>query len=93
MASDVRALGHQQITNLAAATALTIPQGCSYAIITAQTQAVRWRDDGTDPTSSVGYPLDTGVELFYDAQLGRLKFIEQASGGAINVAYYGIVGA
>ena len=84
--------GYQQINNLAAATALTVPDGATYAIITAQTQAVRWRDDGTDPTSTVGYPLDTGIELCYDGQLPRIKFIEQASGGAINVASYGEVG-
>lgn len=91
MSSTVN-LGYQQINNLLAATALTVPDGTSYCIITAETQAVRWRDDGTNPTASVGYPLNTGVELFYDSQIARIRFIEQASGGAININYYGKAG-
>lgn len=85
-----RALGYQQITSLAAATALTIPAGTALAIVTPEVQAVRWRDDGTDPTAAVGYPLAVGVELQYvAAQLPRLKFIEQAASAKINICYYG----
>lgn len=84
------ALGYQQIVGLAAATALTIPAGTSLAIITPETQAVRWRDDGTDPTASVGYPLAASAELQYSAaQLSRLKFIEQTATATLNICYYG----
>lgn len=83
-------LGYQQITSLSAATALTIPSGTSFCIVTPETQAVRWRDDGTNPTATVGYPLDAGVELVYTgAQLARLKFIEQAASAKLNICYYG----
>jgi hypothetical protein len=84
-----RALGYQQITSLVAATALTIPTGASFCMITPETQAVRWRDDGTDPTAAVGYPLAVGAELRFTAgQLTSLKFIEQAASAKINVCYY-----
>ena len=64
-------LGYQQITSLSAATGLTVPQTDlnglnarpSIALITPETQAVRWRDDDVNPTASVGMPLAAGVTL------------------------------
>lgn len=85
-----RCLGYQQITNLSAATVLTFPVGTTLALITAETQAVRWRDDGTAPTATVGYPLAAGVELRYTALgQGTLKFIEQTASAKLNITYYG----
>jgi hypothetical protein len=54
----------------------------------AETQAVRWRDDGTDPTASVGMPLATGVSLSYDGDLKAVRFIQQSASAIINVSYY-----
>lgn len=88
-----KALGYQQITSLSAATALTVPAGTILAIITPETQAVRWRDDGTNPTATVGYPLAVGSELRYTAgQLAALKFIEQTASAKLNITYYGAAG-
>jgi hypothetical protein len=89
-------LGYQQITSLSAAASLTVPtvdaNGLSVkptiAIITAEGAAVRWRDDGADPTGTVGMPLASGVTLQYDGDLARIRFIQQAGGGIINVSYY-----
>ena len=89
-------LGYQQITSLSAATGLTVPQvdlnglACrpSIAIITAETQAVRWRDDDVNPTASVGMPLASGATLQYDGDLTKIKFIEQTASAKINVTYY-----
>ena len=81
-------LGYQQITSLAAAAALTVPTGARLAVIVAETQAVRWRDDGTDPTSSVGMPLATGVQFTYPGDLAAIKFIEQTASAKLNVSYY-----
>ena len=58
------------------------------AIITPETQAVRWRDDGVAPTASVGMPLAAGVTLQYDGDLSGIKFIEQTSGAKLNITYY-----
>jgi hypothetical protein len=82
-------LGFQQITSLSAATALTVPAGATIAVIQTEAQAVRWRDDGTDPTATVGLPLSVGTQLEYSGNLAALKFIEQASGAKLNVSYYG----
>jgi hypothetical protein len=89
-------LGYQQITSLATATSLTVParnlDGLSgaptLALITPETQAVRWRDDDVDPTSTVGMPLAAGVTLQYDGDLTKIRFIEQTAGARLNVTYY-----
>ena len=89
-------LGYQQISTLSSATGLTIPQtdlnglACkpSIAIIVAEGAAVRWRDDETAPTASVGMPLATGVTLQYDGDLSKIQFIEQTASAKLNVSYY-----
>jgi len=83
-------LGYQQITSIAAATALTVPAGTSLVLISPEAQAVRWRDDGVNPTATIGYPLAVGSELAYSAaNIAALRFIEQVGGGILNVVYYG----
>lgn len=85
-----RALGYQQLATLTTATGLTVPAGTTMIRIIAESQAVRWRDDGTNPTATVGQPLAVGVEMIYTADsAGKLKFIEQTAGGKLNVTYYG----
>jgi hypothetical protein len=88
-------LGYQQITSLSSATSLTVPVtdlnglSCrpSIAMITPETQAVRWRDD-TAPTAAVGMPLAAGVTLQYDGDLTKIQFIEQTAGAKLNISYY-----
>lgn len=89
-------LGYQQITGLSSAKGLTVPSvdlnglACrpSIALITPETQGVRWRDDDTDPTASVGMPLAAGVTLQYDGDLTKIKFIEQTASAKLNISYY-----
>jgi hypothetical protein len=89
-------MGYQQITSLSSATNLTVPQttlnGLNakpvFALIVAEGQAVRWRDDKTAPTASVGMPLAVGIPLQYDGDLTNIKFIEQVSGAILNISYY-----
>jgi hypothetical protein len=49
---------------------------------------VRWRDDGTNPTSAVGMPVPISTVLSYDGDLQRIRFIEQAASAKLNVSYY-----
>ena len=89
-------MGYQQITSLSSATNLTIPQTTPnglnakpvFALIVAEGQAVRWRDDGTLPSASVGMPLAVGIPLQYDGDLTNIKFIEQVGGAKLNISYY-----
>lgn len=82
--------GYQQITTLTAAVGFTIPSGgAQMAIVTVESQAVRWRDDGTDPTASVGMPLAVAQSIIMtERQLSTIKFIEQAVGAKLNISYY-----
>jgi hypothetical protein len=90
------AMGYQQITSLSASTGLTVPtcdpNGAktqpTLAVIIADTQGVRWRDDGTAPTASIGMPLAVGVPLAYDGDLNKIRFIEQNASAVLNVSYY-----
>jgi hypothetical protein len=89
-------LGYQQITSLNTAASLTVPlvdknglnQKPTFALIIAETQNVRWRDDGTAPTASVGMPLIVGVPLQYDGDLSKIQFIEQTASAKLNISYY-----
>ena len=57
VAGNIRPKGYQRITSLSASTALTVPTGARLALIEAEGVAIRWRDDGTAPTASVGMTL------------------------------------
>ena len=83
-------LGYQQITSLVTATGLTVPDGAFYAFIVPEgTNSVcRWRDDGTDPTSTVGMPLPSGTPFDYAGKLASIKFIDATSTTILNVSYY-----
>ena len=89
-------LGYQQITSLSSATKLTVPQvdtnglagSPRIAIITPESQGVRWRDDGVAPTATVGMPLAAGVTLQYDGDLTKIQFIEQTASAKLNITYY-----
>ncbi len=84
-------LGFRQVTSTASAFALpTPPAGTRRVIVQAEAQALRWRDDGTDPTATVGMTIVSGGELRYDgATVGALKLIAASAGAIANIAYYG----
>ena len=86
--STTNCLGYQQITSLSAATNLTVPANATMAVIVVEGQGVRWRDDGTAPTSTVGMPLAVGSSMNYDGDMKKVQFIQQASGGILNISYY-----
>jgi hypothetical protein len=80
----------QTVTTVAS---LTLPSDKSgtapnFVMIVAEAQAVRWRDDGVDPTTTVGMPLAVGATLLYDGDLNKIRFIAQVAGGIINSSFY-----
>lgn len=82
------ALGYQQITDLSSAVSLTVPTGATRALIAPVTKDIRWRDDGVNPTSTVGMPVTAGTYLSYDGDLNRIKFIQTSASAELNVTYY-----
>jgi hypothetical protein len=84
-------IGYQQITSLASATNLTVPTTGGpvvWALICAETAGVRWRDDGTAPTASVGQPLAAGQCFQYAGPLLTIQFIAQTGSPVLDVSYY-----
>jgi len=81
--------GYQQVTTLSAAQGITPASQARAALIQALTQDVRWRDDGTNPTSTVGMLLEAGRDMYYTGDLSQLRFIEVLAGAELNISYYG----
>jgi hypothetical protein len=80
---------YEQITGLGTAKGLTAPPaGATMAMIQPETQSIRWRDDGTNPTASVGMIVAAGDILFYTGNFSDLKFIQVSASAIINVTYY-----
>lgn len=85
--------GFEQLTDLSASAALTPPaNGASVAVLNAEAQNVRWRDDGEDPTATVGMLLVAGTEFTYQGDLSAIRFIETTAGAQLNVSYYAATG-
>jgi len=87
-----RPLGYGRVTSLSAAAGLPTISGsipnADVAVIRAETQAVRYRDDGTDPTAAIGTPLSAGQEFVYTGNMSAIKFIEQTASATLHVNYY-----
>ena len=63
------------------------PEDATSALVQAETQAVRYRDDGTDPTGTVGATLASGDSVVLTGDLSSYKFIEQAASAKLNITF------
>ena len=79
--------GFQRITVLTSSTALTPTANAKLALIQAETQNVRWRDDGVAPTASIGMLLEAGQILVYNGDLAAIRFIETTASASLNITY------
>ena len=93
-----KSFGYQQLTGMAASTALAVPTVTvenvasfrpQLALLQAEGQNVRWRDDGIAPTATVGMLLIAGSDPYpYDGVLTNIRFIQAAGGAILNVSFY-----
>ena len=84
-------ISFEQISINTAAGLTTIPSNANKAVITVETAGLRYRDDGTNPTSSVGHNMRVGSVIFLNGRNAVLNFKAIKSGTAnskINVDYY-----
>ncbi len=86
-------LGYCQLTSLSQAATLKscangVPATAQVIIVVPEAQDVRWRDDGTHPTATVGMPVAVGVALVYQGELNAIEFIQQAASAKLNVTFY-----
>lgn len=66
-----------------------IPAGASQAVIVPEGNAVRWADDGSTPTTSVGMPQAALQPYTFTNDLSALRFIAQSGTAILNIAFYG----
>lgn len=86
-----KSLGFEQNTSLSSATGLaSIPAGADLALLQVTGQNVRWRDDGTNPTATIGMVLTAAGDPYpYSGDLTKIKFIEVSASAVLNVTYFG----
>lgn len=82
--------GFRQVTATGSVFSLpTPPAGTRRTIIQAEAQALRWRDDGTNPSATVGMTIPAGGELRYDgSDMSLIKLIAASAGAIANISYY-----
>ena len=70
---------------------LQVPTGLirpTFAKIQAEGAAMRYRDDGVDPTPTTGMFMQLNVPYDYDGDLTKIKFISTSGGAIINALFY-----
>lgn len=91
-------LGDYQCTSVSIATSLltcsglsAIPAGAVFAVVQVETNAARWRTDGTAPTAGVGQPLAVLTPIYFSVNpLSNVQLIPQSSTMTIDVSFYGV---
>lgn len=86
--SKLLPLKYEQITSLVSVIGLKPATNSRIALIQAVSQNIRWRDDDTDPTATIGMVLEAGRDMLYTGDLTKLKLIEEAASAEVNVSYY-----
>lgn len=87
--TPVTPLGVTPLAVSSSAVAPTIPTGATWCYFKIETAAVRWRDDGTNPTASVGWPQTIGETFtLYVGSLAAVKFIRQSADATVDLACY-----
>ncbi len=75
-----------------AAAGLTVPSGARYAKIMVRDNNIRYRDDGIDPTDTVGFLVeaDEELELTSAEQLAAFKAIKTNGTANLEILFYKI---
>ena len=85
-------VGYEQITGISVGNAKGLTaatfSGADFAIIQAEDQNVRWRDDGTSPDATTGMVLAAGSWMVYTGDLSTIEVIEETATAIVNVSYY-----
>jgi hypothetical protein len=82
--------GYQQLTVDGTARSLTVPAGSVRAVCVVEDNPIRWTDDGTTPTASVGSQAKADVifTLYGKESLDAFKAIRTGSDAKLSISYY-----
>lgn len=86
-------LGYCQLTATGAAAQIStcsggIPVRTVWAVMCVETANIRWRDDGTAPTATVGMPLNAGACFYYSGTMAAFQIIAQSGSPVVNISFY-----
>ena len=75
------------------AVSLTVPARANAALITVESNSIRWWDDGSTPTSTTGHLATSGTQVMYfdtgDRDLiVNFKAIRVTSDATLQISYY-----
>ena len=89
----INPLGYCQLTASSAAALVStctggIPATSQWATICVETANIRWRDDGTAPTTSVGMPVSSGQCFYYNSKFSALSVIAQSGSPVLDISFY-----
>lgn len=90
--SGYQCLGFEKVTVTNAAGGLTVPANTQYAFFAVETNPIRIRLDGNDPTATDGLPFVAGDYFTLDSKHAINKFKHIRSGGAdgvLQIHYFG----
>ncbi len=80
--------GSQFALTIGTNTTLTVPATSVVAHISVEGGDLRYTDDGTSASSTVGHPVGNGTAFDYSGPLAALKFTIKSGTPTINVSYY-----
>ena len=83
---NLKPLGYAQVVGVASA--IDPPVSGRILYILSENQGVRIRDDGEDPTNTVGFLIPAGVCFEYKGDTTKLRIIEAAASATLNVLGY-----
>lgn len=82
-------LGYEQLTGLSTAKSpASIPARAALVVIQVDDQDVRFTDDSSTPTASLGIKIAADGVFIYTGVPSSLKFIEVTASAKINLSYY-----
>ena len=82
--------GFEQLTVSTSALSLTVPQDAVLAIVNVHDNDIYSRDDGTDPTATVGRSHKAETDFVVcGSNMNRIKLIRDTADAEVNVSYYG----
>ena len=84
-------ISYQQLTVSTSAVGLTVPSGAQRAVVVVEAQPLRYRDDGTNPTASVGMLCVAATRFDIESREALLAFKAIRSGGTdsvLSISYY-----
>lgn len=65
-----------------------IPARTVWAVLCVETANIRWRDDGTNATTTVGMPLIAGSCMYYSGTMSAFTVVAVSGSPVLNISFY-----